>query len=56
MFSNDNLPNGWNRNLQNENNNNAKCFNDLPLNIKQIESKDSFANQAWKFYFDRAFS
>ena len=32
----------------------AKCFNDLPLNIKQIESKDSFSNQAWKFYFDRA--
>ena len=32
----------------------AKCFNNLPLNIKKIESKDSFANQSWKFYFDRA--
>ena len=32
----------------------AICFNDLPINIKQVEAKNSFANLAWKYYFDRA--
>ena len=32
----------------------AKCFNNLPVDIKRIDKKESFADKCWNFYFDRA--
>lgn len=32
----------------------AKCFNDLPVNIKKIESKPCFNVKCFNYYFDKA--
>ena len=32
----------------------ARCFNDLPTNIKKIESKQSFIMNCRNYYFDKA--
>ncbi len=32
----------------------AKCFNNLPVDIKRIDKKECFADRCWNFYFDRA--
>jgi len=32
----------------------AKCFNDLPVNIKKIDSYQSFGMKCRNYYFDKA--
>ena len=32
----------------------AKCFNDLPMNVKVITNKETFNNKCFEYYFDKA--